>query len=203
APLLRGNSPDFALSADGRTGAYSPHPGVAFFHDLKDPRRKFVIEGPNLSFPTFSPDGRWLATGTWGGPGVQVWDAPTGKLARTIDLGGPGERISWPAFSPDGQWLVTGTFAEYGFWEVGSWQKKHGIRRENAARSVGGIVFSPVSKMLAVLHSVSEVRLVHPTGRELARLPTTGGPLCFTAGGTQLVPGAGKTSAVPAWVQSV
>src|SRR5262249_29672144 len=76
---------------------------------------------------------------------------------------------------------------------------KHRIRRENAASSVGGIVFSPVSKMLAVLHSVSEVRLVHPTGRELARLPTTGGPCCFSADGNQLVTGAGKDGAFRVW----
>src|SRR5262249_37390289 len=98
APLLRGYNPDFALSADGRLGAYSPHPGLAFIYDLKDPRRKLVIEGPNLSFPTFSPDGRWLATGTREGPGVQVWDAQTGKPVHAIDLGGPGERASSPAF---------------------------------------------------------------------------------------------------------
>ncbi len=201
APLVfRQRDPDLALSGDGRTVAYNPQDGHALLYELEDPRRKLVIDSPGLRCPALSPDGRWLAAGTSEGRGVTVWDARTGKPAHTIDLGEPGDRVSWPAFSPDGEWLVTGTSAEYGFWEVGSWRKVHGHRRENAARSFGWIVFSPVSKMVAVLHSVSEVRLLHPaTGRELARLPTSGGPFCFSPDGSQLVTAAGKDGAFQVW----
>ena len=95
---------------------------------------------------------------------------------------------------------MIGTVAEYRFWEVGSWQKKHGLPRENAGKSVGWIVFSPDGKMLAVLHSMTEVRLVDPaTGREFARLPTAGGPYCFSPDGSQLVTYAGRDGAFQVW----
>ena len=95
---------------------------------------------------------------------------------------------------------MTGTFAEYRFWEVGSWQKRHGLPRENAAKSGGRIVFSLDATMLAVLHGVSEVRLVDPgSGREFARLPTAGGPACFTHDGSQLVTFGERVGAFQVW----
>jgi eukaryotic-like serine/threonine-protein kinase len=192
--------PEFTLSADGRTVAHSPQRGQALLFDLENPRRKLLLESPALRFPAFSPDGRWLATGNWQGRGAKVWDAQTGKSAHDFDLGGPEVRASWPAFSPDGKWLVTGTFAEYRFWEVGSWHKKHGLPRENAGQLPGWIVFSPDSKMLAVLHSMSEVRLLDPaTGRQFARLPTAGGPYCFSPDGSQLVTYAGRDGSFQVW----
>jgi WD40 repeat protein len=199
APFF-GNDPDFALSADGRTVAHSPDPGHVLLFDLDDPRRKLHIESAALRHAAFSPDGRWLATGNWQGRGAKVWDAQTGKLARDLDIGEPGGPAAWPAFSPDGKWLVIGTFAEYRFWEVGSWQKKHTLPRENAGKSRGWIVFSPNGMMLAVLHNMSEVRLVDPaSGRKFARLPTAGYPYCFSPDGSQLVTHAGRGGAFHVW----
>jgi WD40 repeat protein/tetratricopeptide (TPR) repeat protein len=192
--------PDFTLSANGRTVAHNPQRGQALLFDLENPRRKLLIESSYLRFPDFSPDGRWLATGNWQGRGAKVWDAQTGKLAHDFDVGGPEVRAAWPAFSPDGKWLVTGTCAEFRFWEVGSWQKKHGLARENAGQSPGWIVFSPDGQLLAVLHSMTEVRLVDPaTGREFARLPSAGGPYCFSPDGSQLVTYAGREGAFQVW----
>ncbi|HEV3256199.1 MAG TPA: protein kinase, partial [Gemmataceae bacterium] len=166
------NDPDFALSADGRTIAHSPHAGQVLLFDLENSHRKFLLVSPGLRFAAFSPDGRWLATGHWRGRGVKVWDAQTGKLAQDLDLGEAEPRAASPAFSPDGKWLVTGTFSEYRFWEVGSWQQKHSLPRENAKNSLDWITFSPDGNILAILHSVSAVRLVDPaTGREIATLP--------------------------------
>src|SRR5262249_50646015 len=84
---------------------------------------------------------------------------------------------------------------------VGSWQKrKDGLARENAGKSMGAIVFSPDGKMLAVLHGVSEVRLVDPaTGREFARLPTAGRPYCFSTDGSRLVTCAGRGGSFQVW----
>jgi len=195
-----GKDPDFALSADGRTVAHSPHAGRVILIDLKDPRRKVIIQSPNLRHASFSPDGRWLATGNWQGHGAKVWNAQTGKLVRELDLGQPWNSVAWPAFSPDGNWLVTGNHAEYRFWEVGSWQKKHGLARENGGRSTGWIVFSPDSKMLAVFHGRTQVRLVDPaTGREFARLPSAGTPYCFSPDGSRLVTYAGRRGAFHIW----
>src|SRR5262249_48312975 len=139
--LLLAPDPDFALSADGRTIAHSPEVGRVLVFDLENSHRKFLLESPGLRFAAFSPDGRWLATGHWHDRGAKVWDAQTGKLAQDLDLGEAEQRAAWPAFSPDGKYLVTGTFWEYRFWEVGSWQQKHSLPRENA--SLGWITFSP------------------------------------------------------------
>jgi WD40 repeat protein len=196
------NDPDFALSPDGRTVAYCPHPGQALLFDLEGRGRKLVIESPRLRSLSFSsPDGRWLATGNWQGRGLRVWDARTGRPAcPPFELGEPEAGSAWSAFSPDGKWLVTGTFAEYCFWEVGTWQKKYALPRENAGRSHALIVFAPDSKTVALLHGVSEVRLVEPeTGRQFARLPAAGAPFCFSPDGSQLVTAAGRDGAFQVW----
>jgi tetratricopeptide (TPR) repeat protein len=198
APFF-GNDPDFALSADGRTVARSPRRGQIVLFDRDNPRPLLVIDSPYLRQASFSPDGRWLATGNWQGRGVKVWDARTGELEKDLDLGETAG-TAWPAFSPDGKWLVTGTFQEYRFWEVGSWQKKHGLARGDAGRSIGWIVFSPDGKMMAVLHGMTEVRLVDPaTGRDFARLPTQGSPVCFAHDGGQLVTYARGAGAFQVW----
>src|SRR5262249_50623464 len=31
-----------------------------------------------------SPDGRWVATACWGGPGIKIWDARGGQLVRHL-----------------------------------------------------------------------------------------------------------------------
>jgi serine/threonine protein kinase/WD40 repeat protein/tetratricopeptide (TPR) repeat protein len=192
--------PDFALSADGRMIAHSPEPGQALLLDLENPRRKFFLESPGLRFSAFSPDGRWLATGHFHGRGIKVWEAQTGNLAQDLDFGETEPRAAWPTFSPDGKSLVTGTFSEYRLWEVGSWQQKHGLPRENGKNSFGWPAFSPDGKMLAILHSVSAVRLVDPaTGGELATLPAGGSPFCFSPDGSQLVTYAGRGGAFQVW----
>jgi hypothetical protein len=59
-------------------------------------------------------------------------------------------------------------------------------------KTTGRVVFSPDGKLLAILSSITEVRLVDPhadreTDREIATLPNTGDPPCFSPDGSQLI----------------
>jgi serine/threonine protein kinase/WD40 repeat protein/Flp pilus assembly protein TadD len=193
--------PQFALSDNGRVIAHSPWRGEVSLIDLDNPARKFVLERRRMRDPAFSPDGRWLATGNWQGRGTSVWDVQNGKLAHELDLNEPEQdSAAWTAFSPDGKWLVTGIYAEYRFWEVGSWQQKRVIPRDNAGKSRGWIVFSPDGKMVALLNGVTEVQLLDPdTGREFARLPAAATPFCFSPDGSQLVTDAGRDGTFQVW----
>jgi WD40 repeat protein len=58
----------------------------------------------SMMIPQFSPDGRLLACGDYGG-GVQIWDVPARKRIRKQSLKGmqPG---TWLAFSPDSRKLA-------------------------------------------------------------------------------------------------
>src|SRR3954469_12256470 len=108
-----------ALSRAGRplaTVANSLGPTVILSPDR---RGEAVALGahPRAESIALSPDGRWVATGTRQGSGVNVWDVPGRKLATTLPIGGANV-----SFTPDGRRLVTASRTEYQFWEVGSWR---------------------------------------------------------------------------------
>jgi tetratricopeptide (TPR) repeat protein len=122
---------------------------------------------PNLERLDLSPDGRWVATGTWQGNGVKVWDARRGTLVREVAVQGSADVL----FSPDGRWLVTASGDEYAIWDIGSWSRRLQIPRNHATGLPGKVAFSPVGGAVAIARTRSLVQLIDAeSGRELATL---------------------------------
>jgi WD40 repeat protein len=112
-----------------------------------------------------SPDGRFVATGTWHGSGYQVVDAATGRVV--LDRPDGDAQVD---FSPDGRWLVAGTARSYRFWKVGAWTPGPELYREGAALP-GPLAFSRDGSLLAVARTQSDLQLVDPAdARVLATL---------------------------------
>jgi serine/threonine protein kinase/WD40 repeat protein len=144
----------------------------------------------NANFTATSPDGKWIATGTWHGSGVKLWEARTGKEHWH---GIQDERRASVTFSPDSRWLVTGTSIRFDIWDVVSGERVREVRREPSTE-VGGAAFSPDGRLLAVALGLSEVQLIDTaTWLPVARLigPDTSlvtvGRSAFSPDGSQFV----------------
>ena len=135
-----------ALGADGRrlavASSRSDYPAdeedVVLVLDTTTRREALRLRGCNDV--AFSPDGRWLATGTPEGA-VALWDAATGKGLRT--LRGGDHDCHRLAISPDGRRLVVGGIdGSVQVWDpcrgerVRSWRgQEGGSRRWPSART--------------------------------------------------------------------
>jgi WD40 repeat protein len=152
----------------------------------------------HVSWLEGSPNGRWVATGTYdGGKTVCVWDASSGRLEKEWDIGD-----AEPAFSPDGRWLAAATSrfapgrAECWTWRVGSWEPGPRIPLARISSSPSPLVFSPDSKLLAVACTMNEVKLLRTdTFQQVAVLaapePQLILRLSFSPDGTRLAVAAG------------
>ncbi len=186
-----------SLSRDGRTLAVYQG-GRIHVLDPEDPSRQVRLSGPSLGPSAVSPDGEWVATGTWQGSGVKVWEARSGRLVRGLPAGDSANVV----FSPDGTRLLSSTRNEYRFWEVGSWRADRVIRREGGTPP-GCAAFTPDGRMVAIAHSSTLVKL-HETrsGREVAALETSDPQhitwLCFNPDSSRLAAGY-RTGAVQLW----
>ena len=139
-----------------------------------------------------SPDGEYLATGSHGKTGAQVWRTRDDAGVAHLEI----EGLVHVAFSPDGRWLLTRN-PPCRLWEVGTWRK---------ARQIGGrgLGFSPDGHLLAVQDANRVIRLVeNQTGRTLARLESPDGcgvwAAAFSPDGSRLVVSTRDGPAVHIW----
>lgn len=113
-----------------------------------------------------SPDGRILAASAWKGGGTRIWDLTRNQ--EVADLKDEGGVI---AFSPDGRTLAVGASTEFQIYDTASWQSLRRIPRDVANALSGIPIYSPDGQILALTHTVRQVRLVAPeTGEVLANL---------------------------------
>ncbi len=151
-----------------------------------------------MRFHSLSPNGRWAATGAWHNPTVNIWDARTGDLLRTLRM----DDMCSVAFSPDSRWLVVGG-TDFQFLEAGSWTLRRRLERPFLERFPPAMAFSRNGRILALCHSWQTVKLVlTETGEELATLESPGGwninSLSFNADASLLAV-AGGVSEIHVW----
>lgn len=176
-----------AASRDGKLVALADGTQVEVFDVDSDRRFTRLFTGPheNSASIAVSPDGRWVASGTWKGTGVKVWNVETRTLQREL----PVEGNANVAFSPDGTLLGTSTGYDYRLWSVGDWQPGERVTREQGGDVPGVVCFSPDSRTWAVLAGrTGTLRLLSTRGqRVLAELESGPQfPLCFSHDGTRL-----------------
>jgi WD40 repeat protein/tRNA A-37 threonylcarbamoyl transferase component Bud32 len=169
-PYPAGRPEHLSFTRDGRTLITSVGNEV-FVHDWPEAAIRLRLRGPSgLWMPEVSSDGRWIATGCWHGPEMQVRDSRTGAIAHRLTF--PllsGCRVG---FSPDDRWLVMGTAGEYVAFETETWRRAWAISRNAAGEHPGVMAFSPDGRLLAVADSPTLVKLYRAgSAEEIATLP--------------------------------
>ena len=170
APLSGTPTGRVSLSRDGCTLAVvvDGEAGRVVVLDLsgRDPPVRLTGH-PNLERIDLSPDGRWVATGTWQGNGVKLWDARGGRLTDEFAVDGSAEVL----FSPDSRSLATASGDEYAVWDLNTRSQRMHIPRSQATGLPGKMAFSVVDGVMAIVKTRSLVQLVDvASGREVATL---------------------------------
>jgi WD40 repeat protein len=147
---------------------------AVYWHDLRENRDLLVWKDhPNVAGLDVSPDGKWLATGTFHGRSVKIRDLGTGKFAKELPSPGTANVV----FSPNNQWLVTCNPDDHCVWEVGTWKLLHTFRRRSLGNWASSATFSPCSKYLAIDPTPGSLQILDlATGREIITLETPGYP---------------------------
>uniref|UniRef100_UPI0037830E93 protein kinase domain-containing protein n=1 Tax=Prosthecobacter sp. TaxID=1965333 RepID=UPI0037830E93 len=151
-----------SISRDDRWLAATLPSKVCLF-DLKSGTapREFAAQ-PHASFVSISPEGNWVATGTWHGQGVRVWSLPDGRVTNL-----PVSGSANVGFNLDGKLLVTGNGVEYAFWKIGTWERAHTVPT-SLGDLYGAMAFSPRGTAIAIESERNRALIIAaPTFREM------------------------------------
>ena len=113
----------------------------------------------------FSPDGRWVALGSWDGM-ARVWEAVTGQeVARMVHEG----TVIAVTFSPDGRWVASASYdGTARVWEAATGQE---VARMVHEGTVMAVTFSPDGRWVASASYDGTARVWEAaTGQEVARM---------------------------------
>jgi WD40 repeat protein len=117
---------------------------VGFSQEQIPPVRTLGFGG--VTSVVFSPDGRYLAVGTWGGSSIQLIDTRSWQVIRTFE--GHTDPVTSVAFSPDGKLLASGSGDKtIKLWEVATGREVRTL--EGHTDLVNSVAFSPDGKLLA------------------------------------------------------
>ena len=93
----------------------------------------------------FSPDGRWLASGSLDKT-IKLWEVASGREVRTFK--GHAHGVASLAFSPDGRWLASGGEDKMvKIWEVTTGREAQTLRGH--VNDVTSVAFSPDGELVA------------------------------------------------------
>lgn len=184
----------FVVSADGKVLVGSnPYRDGAFVWPRDRPEEAIhLMPHPDCRFVAVSPDGKLVATGSFSGTGLKVWNARNGQLVREFL---PGSGYTFPYFSPDGRWLINVAGQR---WAVADWTEAPPYP------SGSEMAFASPGLRLAACAGKGFTHLIDPeTGRELARLEDPNQDrfqsITFSPDSTQLIGTTNDSSCVRVW----
>ncbi len=128
---------------------------------------KTLATGHSVKSVVYSPDGRYLASGS-GDDTIKIWEVATGKELRTLT--GHSSLVSSVVYSPDGRYLAGGSWDNtIKIWEVATGKELRTLTGHSY--QVTSVVYSPDGRYLASGDSFGTIKIWQvATGTELRNL---------------------------------
>jgi len=164
-------SPDGSLLAASLVGPGETHGIVLVSVADGQMRRRLQADREAIYQLVFSPNGRWLVSGSKDGA-IRIWNVASGQVERQLRH---QAAINGIAFSPDSQRLATASNDEtVRIWSMATGQSDTILRdQEQRSYTMSSVAWSPDGQTIATGSLGTSIRLWNPEGKLLSRLPST------------------------------